>query len=91
MDADLSLYWTKEWLSAEFVPMPAFTKERTCKIEISRLVPKQRKDTNNNIISSAHNIKGLITRFRIGLGWDYPYRNSLLLSFHYSFLSTLKA
>jgi len=40
MDADLSLYWTKEWLSAEFVPMPVVP----CKIEISRLVPKQREE-----------------------------------------------
>ncbi|KAK7305838.1 hypothetical protein VNO77_43750 [Canavalia gladiata] len=36
-DADLSLYWTKEWLFAEFVLMPVVP----CKIEISRLVPKQ--------------------------------------------------
>ena len=37
MAADLALYWTKEWLSAGFVPMPVVP----CKIEISRPVPKR--------------------------------------------------
>lgn len=62
-----------------------------CRALLARLSWYQSKEKNKNLISAAHNIKGLITRFRIGLGWDYPYRNSLLLSFHYSFLSTFKA
>jgi len=87
MDADLSLYWTKEWLPAEFVPMPVVP----CKIEISRLVPKQRKKKNKNLISAAHNIKGLITSFRIGLDWDGTIHTGIPFFFNYYFQGLVRS
>ncbi|MCE5166127.1 hypothetical protein HAX54_014965, partial [Datura stramonium] len=84
MDADLSLYWTKEWLPAEFVPMPVVP----CKIEISRLLngfltwpPATPSETGNvppEAATHAHLDKK--TRLRWGMAADSPRQTSRLVS-----------